>query len=650
MVGTPTAGSASWDTPRPLAELSSADLGRPGVVFRCGQMLYRTSGTDLGRGGMGTVSLLERRRADGGPVSEAVGKVFHPEYLLQLRTDELTRHDHAQVLRNLDGIAALEHPSLLPLMVSAPIADNHLTVTPRMPETLRAAIARGALGRRRRVELLLQVLRGLRALHGAGYLHRDITLRNMLVDRDLSRALLFDFDLCLALSDVRNMSYKERYKGRVFGSPGYSVAPEILDTALMESEIGPALDIYGVGSALFGLFSDQLPYGEAGDMWGLLLRISDGVVRSGVSYIDYPESVPRAVRPIIEGCLERDPARRTGSVDEVIAALEAVLDDIDDTRVPVPFARTLRYGDAAARLQAVRDARRDHTVTEVMIATADQVLARHGYQIFRALGRVKDCPIFLAAPSPELVAQGEFPDLNLYPKIVTVVNLASEPEDERDELVELWLSRYVPILKRARQGLLTPLHRASYDADAELLLLFSEYVDDARFGPDLEAHDLSLEEALGLGYLVGRQVVRLHERGLAHNNIGARSLLLKGLRDRRVVHPAMVGLVAPSLSDDDMAADVRHLAALALSWVREDRVAGAPAHARERLEHTRRRLDAMATDEARLVPTVLEFLAVIADGLSAIDFNFGVLRENGGDLDAYALLLVSHALYGRLWS
>jgi hypothetical protein len=46
---------------------------------------------------------------------------------------------------------------------------------------------------------------------------------------------------------------------------------------------------------------------------------------------------------------------------------------------------------------------------------------------------------------------------------------------------------------------------------------------------------------------------------------------------------------------------------------------------------------------------IADFLDAVADGLSAIDFNFGVLRENDGDLNAYALLLVSHALYGRLW-
>lgn len=639
-----------WAQPRPLQEIGSADLSREGVVFRVGSYLYRTSGAALGYGGMGTVVSLERRRADGGAVHQAVGKIFHPEYLLQLRTDELTRRDYDAVLLNIDAIADLDHPNLLPTYVSAQISDNHLTVSPRMAETLRQAVARGALGRRRRVELLLQALDGLEAMHRAGYLHRDVTLRNILVDRELQRATLFDFDLSLSLEEVRGLDYKTRYVGRVFGSPGYSVPPEILDTALMESPIHETLDVYAVGSALFGLFSNRLPYGDAGDMWGLLLRISDGVVRDGTSYIDYPDTVPHPLRRILEGCLERDPGRRTQSVAEVSAALREVLDELDDVPVPTPITQTLRYGDFQSRLRSVTDARRDRTVTEVMIATADQILERYGYQIYRALGRVKEHPIFLAAPAPELVAKGAFPDLNIYPKIVTIVNLAGV--DDREKVVETWLSRYVPILRDARQGLLTSLYRATYDERSKLLLLFTEYVDDARFGSDLDRHELTLEEAFGLGYLVAQQVARLHERGLAHNNVGARSLLLKGLRDRRVVHPAMVGIVSPSLSEVDMAADVRRLAALVLSWVRADRIGGAGPHARDRIEHTRSRLDAIAHSEgpADDAPTMVHLLELIADGLSAVDFNFGVLRENLGDLDAYALLLVSHSLYGRLWS
>jgi hypothetical protein len=264
----------------------------------------------------------------------------------------------------------------------------------------------------------------------------------------------------------------------------------------------------------------------------------------------------------------------------------------------------------------------------------------------RAMGRVKGYPIFMAVPNAELVATGQFPDSNLYPKIVTAMALAEEPDAAGT--VDTWMGQYLPILRAARQGLLTPLHRVVHDEPSHYLFLFSEYVDDPRFGPALDSHDLSLEESFGLGYLVAVQVQRLHSRGMAHRNVCAASLLLKGLRESRRVHPAMVGIVSPSLDPAELAADVRDLAALMISWLRPTRIEEAEAVYHERLSDVHRRIAEMA-DGGAGARTIGDFLDAVADGLSAIDFNFGVLRENEGDLNAYALLLVSHALYGRLW-
>ena len=75
------------------------------------------------------------------PIERVVGKVFHSNYLYQLRTDEVTRRDHHNNLAAMARIAAIEHPNILPTYVSAPIADNYLFVTPRMGMTLLEAIA-----------------------------------------------------------------------------------------------------------------------------------------------------------------------------------------------------------------------------------------------------------------------------------------------------------------------------------------------------------------------------------------------------------------------------------------------------------------------------------------------------------------------------
>lgn len=646
-----TSGGYRQDA-KSLAELRSADLGRAGIVFTDEYAVYRTTGQHFAKGGMGDLFLLHRLDPATGAQEECVGKVFQRSYLHQLRTDEVTRTDYDRNVRAVARIASLDHPNLLPTYISSAIADNHLTVAPRVGKHLATHVTDEDLSVRDRVALLLDALTGLAALHDAGVLHRDFTLRNVIANRDGTRAMVFDFDLALCIDEVAGESYEQHYRGRIFGSPGYSVPPEILDAQLMRHTFGESLDLYAIGGALFNLFTDALPYGETEDMWGLYLRIADGIVCNGESRITYPNEVPRPLRPVIERCLEREPADRYESVAATAAAIEAVMERLPDRIASQPgYRNTLRYGHASldppARLKEVYDARRDDSITLKHIEIADSALSKLGYQVQRSLGRAKRYPIFVAAPEPLLLASGEFPDANTYPKIVTAVDLAAVDDAER--FVDLWLGGYLPILRSVRTGMLTALFRVVHDADSAHLFLFSEYVDDARFGTDLGDFELSVEEALGLAYLVARQVRGLHRRGLAHNNVNAGALLLKGIRDSQRVEPAMIGLVEPSFSPAAMAGDVRNLAALALEWLRPSRVAGTEPRVRQRLAGLRSYLQGLVTTGDEPPPDAEELVSALGAGIGALDPNFSILATYGGDLPAYALLLIQHRLYTRLW-
>ena len=147
-----------WVETTSIGTFKSDDLTRAGTVFRYNRYLYRTLGTHLANGGMGAVYELERRDDDTGAIEAVVGKVFHSNYLFQLRTDDITRRDHHNNLAAMARIAAIEHPNILPTYISAPIADNYLFVTPRMGMTLLEAITKCALTPRARCKLLVQAL------------------------------------------------------------------------------------------------------------------------------------------------------------------------------------------------------------------------------------------------------------------------------------------------------------------------------------------------------------------------------------------------------------------------------------------------------------------------------------------------------------
>jgi serine/threonine protein kinase len=639
--------SDSWVETTSIGTLRSEDLAKSGVTFRYNHYLYRMQGKHLSNGGMGTVYELDRRDETTGQCEAVVGKVFHASYLHQLRTDEVTRRDHHNNLAAMARIAAIEHPNILPTYISAPIADNYLFVTPRMGVTLLEAIAKHNLTPRARAKLLVQALDGLATLHAARLIHRDFTLRNILVDDGANVAYLFDFDLAMSLDDVATQTYRTYYKGRIFGSPGWSVAPETIDQGLMDSNINTSLDIYAIGGALHGLFTEQLLYGQADDMWALLIRIAEGVVIGGKSKVHYTDTVPMALRPVIEGCLERDPNQRFPSVQAVVQELRGMLRDLPDERQRRARTEATDIEIKPLRSGSLATPPADPSITEEVIAAASGAIYDWGYELERSLGRAKGHPIFLASPRQDLLANGQFPDANIFPKLVTMIDL-TKVADPRS-FVENWQQFFWPVLKRVREGLLTSLHKVIYDANTSSLLLFSEYVDEPRFGDRIAESDLNIDGALALGMLVIKQVAALHEHGMAHNNISPGALLFKGAAATRMVMPAMIGLVEPAMGPEAMAGDCRQLAGMVLTWLRPNRIAALHIRIKPMFDTLRAKLNSWAFDKQVAPPSIGELNQLVNDALALVDFNFSVLRDSGGDLQEYALLLISLRLYHLLW-
>ncbi len=638
----------SWVETTSIGTFRSEDLAKPGHAFRYNRYIYRTLGKHLSNGGMGAVYELERRDEESGAVEQVVGKVFHSSYLHQLRTDEVTRRDHHNNLAAMARIAAIEHPNILPTYVSAPIADNYLFVTPRMGMTLLESIAKHNLTPRARTKLLVQALEGLATLHAARLVHRDFTLRNILVDEGANVAYVFDFDLAMSLDDVGTQTYRTYYKGRIFGSPGWSVAPETIDQALMDSNINTSLDIYAIGGALHGLFTEQLLYGQADDMWALLIRIAEGVVVGGRSKVHYPDGFPTQLRSVIEGCLERDPAQRFPSVQAVVQELRGMLRELPDERQRISRSKTDVSADLPKRSTgSVAAQSNDPTITPELVEAAAAAVREWGYELERSLGRAKGHPIYLASPRAEMVASGAFPDANIFPKLVTMIDLTKINDPRR--FVENWQQYFWPILKRVREGLLTSLHKVIYDANTSSLLLFSEYVDEPRFGDRIAELDLHVDGALALGFLVLKQVAALHEHGMAHNNISPGALLFKGASATRTVMPAMIGLVEPAMGEEAMAGDCRALAGMVLTWLRPNRISSLHVRIKPMFEALRGKLSSWAFDKTVRTPSIEDINQLISDALALVDFNFSVLRDSGGDLQEYALLLISLRLYHLLW-
>ena len=116
-----------------------------------------------------------------------------------------------------------------------------------------------------------------------------------------------------------------------------------------------------------------------------------------------------------------------------------------------------------------------------------------------------------------------------------------------------------------------------------------------------------------------------------------------------MVMPAMIGLVEPAMGADAMAGDCRQLAGMILTWLRPNRVAALHVRIKPVFEALRARLSSWAFDKQVAPPSIDELMSLISDALALVDFNFSVLRDSGGDLQEYGLLLISLRLSHQLW-
>ncbi len=98
-----------------------------------------------------------------------------------------------------------------------------------------------------------QLVRGVRALHAAGKIHRDIKASNILVTDD-GRLVLLDFGLIMETRRAR----EEAETHLVVGTEKY-MAPE--QAAALP--IGPQADCYSIGVVLYRALTGLFPFGEA---------------------------------------------------------------------------------------------------------------------------------------------------------------------------------------------------------------------------------------------------------------------------------------------------------------------------------------------------------------------------------------------------
>ena len=179
-------------------------------------------------------------------------------------------------------------------------------------ESLRTRLARhGELPIHDAVKILVEVTDALAYAHERGVVHRDIKPDNVLLSG--RHALVTDFGVAKALSEATGRQQLTT-AGVALGTPAY-MAPE---QAAAEPNLDHRADLYAVGVLGYELLTSRPPFTG---------RSSQEVLAAHMTQRPEPlcarrPACPPGLEAVIMRCLEKRPADRWQSAEELLALLE----------------------------------------------------------------------------------------------------------------------------------------------------------------------------------------------------------------------------------------------------------------------------------------------------------------------------------------
>jgi serine/threonine-protein kinase len=240
---------------------------------------------------------------------EVVIKVLPPELAAGVSTERFKREIHFA--------ARLQHPHIVPLLAAGVAAGLPYFTMPFVDgESLRSRLAkRGEMPVAEAVRVLREIASALAYAHAHGVVHRDIKPDNVLLSAGAAMVTDFGVAKALSVSTLADHGATTSF-GVALGTPAY-MAPE---QASADPCVDYRADVYAFGIVAYELLTGQTPFGG---------RSPQGLLAAQVT--EQPESInkrraslPPALAQLVMHCLEKRPADRPQTADEIVHALDAL--------------------------------------------------------------------------------------------------------------------------------------------------------------------------------------------------------------------------------------------------------------------------------------------------------------------------------------
>jgi serine/threonine protein kinase len=214
-----------------------------------------------------------------------------------------------QFLREAESMAQFNHSNIVTVYDSGTYKEALFLVMqlvngPSLLELVRDA----TLPAKEVCELGIEVCHGMAYAHRQGVFHRDLTLKNIMVDNTESTRQVKILDFGLAKIVRTDSSTGSAHVG---GTVLY-MSPE----QVRGESVDGRTDIFAFGVGLHRMLTGRFPFEAEHPTAIMYLILND-------AELSFEDTVPRELADIIQQCLEKDPRVRPRDFDEVEKALES---------------------------------------------------------------------------------------------------------------------------------------------------------------------------------------------------------------------------------------------------------------------------------------------------------------------------------------
>ena len=165
----------------------------------------------------------------------------------------------------------------------------------------------GALTWKEVVHFATQILSALQHAHSKGIIHRDVKPQNIMLLADGSIKMM-DFGIA-RFSRAQSQTVSDKAIGSV-----HYISPEQAKGERTDART----DIYSVGVMLYEMLSGRLPFDGDGAVSIAIMQISE----KPKPLTEIAPNIPEGLRQITEKAMEKDPAKRYQSAQEMLQAIE----------------------------------------------------------------------------------------------------------------------------------------------------------------------------------------------------------------------------------------------------------------------------------------------------------------------------------------